>query len=126
MRGICSCATHSYGRRRSKAVLRPGDTAMANPTKKLFLDELGRRLGSLRKLGSGQSLYANQDDSVRVYIRYSKLHERGRTFYGLRQEDLREFAGPTLFCVLPVDTRKTHLSFPSPTMRTRCAQPPGV
>ena len=74
---------------------------MAGQTKLAFLEEMGRRCGALRKLGGGQSLYTNQDDSVRVYIRYSRVHDGAKTFYGLRQDDLRQLEGhASLICFL--------------------------
>ena len=33
------------------------------------------------------------DESARVYFRYSRVHPRGRTFFGLRQVDLRQLEG---------------------------------
>ncbi len=39
-----------------------------------------------------QSLFEWSND-CRLYVRYSKVHERGRTFYGLRKTDLRELEG---------------------------------
>ena len=66
---------------------------MANTVKKAFLDELAARFGSLERLKRSQSLYSVGDDAARIYIRYSQLHNGERTFYGLREEDLRELAG---------------------------------
>ncbi len=66
---------------------------MANTVKTTFLRELTARFGSLERLNRSQSLYAVGDDAARVYIRYSKRHEDKATFYGLREEDLRELAG---------------------------------
>lgn len=85
---------------------------MPNSTKKDFLEELSKRFGSLRKLDRTQSLYEIVDGGVRVYIRYSKVHQRKETlyglgkdrketFYGLRQEDLQAIEGhPAFICFL--------------------------
>jgi hypothetical protein len=62
---------------------------MANERKDAFLEELHRRYGALRKLDNSQSLYEVGNGSCLVYIRYSKVHPRNSTFYGLRSEDLR-------------------------------------
>ena len=74
---------------------------MANGTKKTFLNELEKRYSTLRKLDRSQSLYEIGDGAVRVYIRYSRVHNRNRTFYGLREEDLQKLEGhPSLVCYL--------------------------
>jgi len=64
-----------------------------NIVKQALLDELSNRYGSLRKLENSQSLYEIGNGAARIYIRYSKVHNRGRTFYGLREEDLRKLEG---------------------------------
>lgn len=74
---------------------------MTKPVKESFLIELAERYGPFRKLGSSQSLYELNDSRVRVYIRYSKVHERSKAFYGLREEDLRQLVGhPSVICLL--------------------------
>ena len=74
---------------------------MPNAVKKSFLEELERRYGKLKKLGKGYSLYELCDGAARIYIRFSKVHDRRQTFFGLREEDLRELAGhPSFICYL--------------------------
>lgn len=74
---------------------------MAKPVKEAFLLELERRYGAFRKLGAGQSLYELNDSRVRLYIRYSRVHTRNQTFYGLREEDLRQLGGhASVICLL--------------------------
>jgi hypothetical protein len=74
---------------------------MENTPKKLFLDNLKRRYGSLHKLERSQSLYEIGDGAALVYIRYSKLHGQNTTFYGLREEDLTRLEGrPSILCFL--------------------------
>jgi len=74
---------------------------MAKPEKELFLDALTKRFGLPRKLESSQSLFEIADGRARVYVRYSKKHQRNRTFYGLRQTDLRQLEGyPSVLCFL--------------------------
>jgi hypothetical protein len=47
------------------------------------------------------SLYEVGEGAARVYIRYSKVHRRNQTFYGLRQEDLQRLEGyPSIVCFL--------------------------
>ncbi len=74
---------------------------MAKEVKTSFISELTRRYGSIRKLERSQSLYEIGGGAARIYIRYSKLHSRRETFYGLRREDLRQLEGyPSLLCFL--------------------------
>ena len=74
---------------------------MTNTVKQALLDNLSARYGSLRKLEGSQSLYEIGDGAARIYIRYSKVHNRDRTFYGLREEDLRKLEGfPSVLCFL--------------------------
>lgn len=80
---------------------------MANEAKAAFLEEL-KRYGSLRKLDQSLSLYEIGDGMARIYIRYSKVHRaRNKTFYGLREEDLRILEGhPSLICFLWDDQKE--------------------
>ncbi|SRR6266571_3622019 len=74
---------------------------MANQLKPFLLAELKRRYGKLRKLDATQSLYEIGDGAARVYIRYSKLHQRDQGFYGLRKDDLQKLEGlPAVICFL--------------------------
>ena len=42
-----------------------------------------------------------------LYIRYSKVHPRGQTFYGLRQKDLQKLEGqPSVICFLWQDQKE--------------------
>jgi hypothetical protein len=46
-------------------------------------------------------LYVIGGSAARIYIRYSKVHNAHRTFYGLREDDLRQLEGhPSLICFL--------------------------
>jgi hypothetical protein len=74
---------------------------MANQFKQLFLEKLHARYGALHGMQNSQSLYEIGDGACRVYIRYSKIHGLNSTFYGLRQEDLRQLEGqPAVICFL--------------------------
>jgi len=70
---------------------------MPNHTKLNFLEELRTRFGRVRKLDHTQSLFEVGEGSVRVYIRYSRLHSDKETFYGLRQQDLQLLEGRRAF-----------------------------
>ena len=74
---------------------------MANETKASFLAELTKRYGSIRRLENSLSLYELGNGVARLYIRYSKVHGRQQTFYGLRAEDLQQMEGhPSVICFL--------------------------
>ena len=74
---------------------------MANLIKVSFLEELSKRYGHLRKLENTKSLFEIGEGGARVYIRYSKVHTRNQTFYGLREEDLQRLEGfPSVICFL--------------------------
>lgn len=74
---------------------------MANVIKENFLKDLKKRYGNIHRLDSSLSLYDIGNGAGRVYIRYSKVHSRGQTFYGLRHEDLKKLEGrPAAICFL--------------------------
>lgn len=63
--------------------------------------ELKKRFGTLRKLANSFSLYEIGDGLARIYIRYSKVHPRRITWYGLKQSDLGVLEGfPSFICFL--------------------------
>ena len=70
---------------------------MANEVRAQFLREFRNRFGRLQKLGKSQSLFEVGDGAARIYIRYSKVHSKGQTFFGLRKEDLLQLEGHRSF-----------------------------
>ena len=76
---------------------------MSNVYKTQLLDELRERFGDLRKLPGSQSLFTVGADAARIYFRYSKVHEGGRTFFGLRDVDLRQLEGRNGFICFLLD-----------------------
>jgi hypothetical protein len=76
---------------------------MGNIHKVDVIEELRQRFGELRKLPGSESLFALGDDAARVYIRYSKVHPHGRTFFGLRDVDLRQLEGHNSFLCFLLD-----------------------
>jgi hypothetical protein len=66
---------------------------MANQIKISFLDELRLRLGKPKKLIGSLSLFDVGDKAIRIYIRYSKIHSRNQSFYGLRHDDIKQLEG---------------------------------
>jgi hypothetical protein len=67
--------------------------------KLVFLKELRRRYGSLRKLDHSQSLYEIGEGAARVYIRYSKVHSRIEHLWIARRR-LKNWKAPSLICFL--------------------------
>lgn len=69
--------------------------------KESILKQIITDFGAVEKIGSSDSLYQLQNSNIRIYFRYSKLHDRGTTFYGLRASDLKELEGyPSVICFL--------------------------
>lgn len=66
---------------------------MANPIKAAFLEQLKSKYGKPKQLPGSLSLFEIGEGLVRIYIRYSKVHARNRTFFGLRQDDLKQLEG---------------------------------
>ncbi len=76
---------------------------MPNVHKTQLLDGLRRRFGELRKLPGSQSLFTLGADAARIYLRYSRIHEGRRTFFGLREVDLRQLEGRNAFICFLLD-----------------------
>lgn len=55
--------------------------------------QLRKRFGEVRKVRGSESLFVIGEEAARVYFRYSRVHPRGRTFFGLREVDLRQLEG---------------------------------
>lgn len=66
---------------------------MPNQVKNNFLYDLKNKFGQLSKLPNSLSLFEVGDGLCRIYIRYSKVHNRNQSFYGIRKEDLRQLDG---------------------------------
>ena len=76
---------------------------MSSVHKTQLLNELRERFGDLRKLPGSLSLFTLGADAARFYFRYSKIHEGGRTFFGLREVDLRQLEGRNGFICFLLD-----------------------
>lgn len=85
---------------------------MPNPVKDAFLAQLRQRSGALAKLARSNSLFEVAGGAARIYIRYSKVHDRGATFYGLRREDLKQLEGHPSFIVFLWDGQPEPLFVP--------------
>lgn len=85
---------------------------MANWQKHDLLDAIESRVSRLNKISGSQSLFSIGDDVARVYLRYSKVHDRGRTFFGLRSVDLQQLAGRRSFICFYMDDGSPPLFVP--------------
>ncbi|MEO7298927.1 MAG: hypothetical protein ABI042_10180 [Verrucomicrobiota bacterium] len=74
--------------------------------------ELVERFGAIEKLGGSKSLFQIGKSRVRVYLRYSKVHPRGQTFYGLRADDLKQLEGYASVIVFLWDNQTAPLIVP--------------
>src|SRR5437762_609582 len=85
---------------------------MPNQFKINFLAELKNRFGKISKLPNSLSLFEVGNGLCRIYIRYSKVHGRNQSFYGIRKEDLRQLDGfNSVICFL-WDTQSEPLFVP--------------
>lgn len=85
---------------------------MPNLTKIEFLKQLGNKFGKLSKLSNSLSLYEIGDGICRIYIRYSKIHDRNQAFYGIRKEDLKQLDGYNSVICFLWDTQSEPLFVP--------------
>ncbi len=85
---------------------------MAASTRVAFVEEMEKRYGALSKLPNSQSLYEIGGGLCRVYIRYSKLHPRLLTFFGLRRDDLRQLQGHRAYIAFLWDGQSEPLLVP--------------
>jgi len=76
------------------------------------LDDLRRRFGELKKVKGSESLFVIGDEAARIYFRYSKVHAGGRTFFGLREVDLRQLEGHNSYLCFLLDDDSPPLFVP--------------
>jgi hypothetical protein len=82
---------------------------MPNLTKIGFLESVKSKFGEFRSLPGSLSLVEVGKNPIRVYIRYSKVHPDGRTFFGLRLEDLKQLEGRPSVIAFLWDSQKEPL-----------------
>ena len=85
---------------------------MANLHKTKVLDDLRKRFGDVRKIKGSESLFVIGDEAARIYFRYSKIHAGGRTFFGLREVDLRQLEGQNSYLCFLLDNNAPPLFVP--------------
>lgn len=84
---------------------------MASRVRDQFLAALEHEFGPLKRLGSSNSPFTIRD-KARVYIRYSRVHERGSTFFGLRYQDIGLLEGFPSFIAFLWDGQTEPLLLP--------------
>jgi len=77
---------------------------MVNQTKINFLKEIKKKYGAFKKLPKSLSLFDIGEDT-RIYVRYSKIHKRNQTFFGLRKDDLLQLEGRNSLLVFIWDSQ---------------------
>jgi hypothetical protein len=85
---------------------------MSNVHKAKVLATLRERFGELRKVKGSESLFIVGDEAAHIYFRYSKVHSRGRTFFGLRAADLLQLGGHNAFLCFLLDDGSPPLFVP--------------
>ncbi len=85
---------------------------MPNEYKADFLAKIEKRFGRARKITKSLSLFDLPNKAARVYIRYSKVHNNKKSFYGLRQKDLKQLEGLNSFICFIWDTQREPLFVP--------------
>jgi hypothetical protein len=85
---------------------------MPNIYKTSVVETLRRRFGEIRKIPGSQSLFSIGEDAARIYFRYSRVHPGGRTFFGLREVDLRQLEGYNSFLCFLLDDGSPPLFIP--------------
>ena len=85
---------------------------MPNIHRARALETLRQRFGEVRKVKGSESLYVVGNEAARIYFRYSKVHARGRTFFGLREADLRQLGGHNAFLCFLLDDGSPPLFIP--------------
>jgi hypothetical protein len=84
---------------------------MESRTREEFLTILRSKFGDLHRVGPSKSLFILQE-KARVYVRYSKVHHRRSTFFGLRKDDLDQLEGFPSFIAFLWDGQKEPLLIP--------------
>jgi hypothetical protein len=66
---------------------------MKSTPKANLVEQLRGHFGNVKKAKGSESLFIIGNEAARIYFRYSKVHPGGRTFFGLREVDLRQLEG---------------------------------
>jgi hypothetical protein len=85
---------------------------VANPYKSQVIESLRQRFGQIWKIKGSESLFVVGNEAARIYFRYSKVYPGGRTFFGLREVDLRQLEGHNAYLCFLVDDGSLPLFIP--------------
>jgi hypothetical protein len=85
---------------------------MPNSIKEAFLKKLEKTFGKPVKLQNSLSLFEIGNGSCKLYIRYSKIHSRNQTFYGLRIEDMKQLQASNSVIVFLWDNQDEPMFIP--------------
>ncbi|MDE3049758.1 MAG: hypothetical protein KGJ48_07635, partial [Nitrospirota bacterium] len=84
---------------------------MGASVREKFISSLHSESGDIRRVGPSSSLFVIRD-KTRVYVRYSKVHKRSSTFFGLRKDDLDQLEGFPSFIAFVWDGQSQPLLVP--------------
>ena len=85
---------------------------MPNESKQNFLTRLKDKFGDYKRIPGSLSLFDIGEGQLRIYYRYSKVHPRNQTFYGLRNEDLKLLEGRNAIICFDSDRNTEPLFIP--------------
>ncbi|MFC1475849.1 hypothetical protein ACFLQW_02465 [Candidatus Zixiibacteriota bacterium] len=85
---------------------------MPNQFKVAFLEQLQVKYGKPKQMPGSLSLFEVGDGLARIYIRYSRVHPKNRTFFGLRQDDLKQLEGLNAVICFLWDTQSEPVFIP--------------
>lgn len=88
---------------------------MSNIFVQNIINKINNDFGNLIKIGNGNSLFQISSNEAIIYFRYSKLFLSGKyekTFYGLRQEDIKLLQGKKSFICFVWNKDDTPLLIP--------------
>jgi len=84
---------------------------MSASVKTEFMERLQEHFHA-QLIGGSRSLYDLNNGQVRLYVRYSRVHEGDKTFFGLREQDLISLEGLPSFIALLWDGQTEPLFIP--------------
>jgi len=81
---------------------------MSSDIKSSFLQQLNSKFGKLEKFGDSLSLFRISGSNIQIYIRYSKTHPNGKTWYGFVKKTFIYLKDIHRFYVFYGTTKQNH------------------